>query len=445
MDEKIFTVTELTEILKETISKKFPSLLKITGEITNWTLSGSGHIYFSLKDESSLIKGIIWRTTNIKKDFKDGDKVIATGYLSLYEKQGTYQIIITEMKISGVGELYEKFLKLKEKLEKEGLFDKGIKKKLPEYPLSIGIITSETGSVIHDIQNVLKRRAPYLKKYLFPATVQGEGSEKSIIKGLQYFNNKKNVDVIIIARGGGSFEDLFVFNDETLAREIVKSKIPVISAVGHETDFTICDFVSDIRAPTPSAAAEIVVKNIDDIFDFLSRSKKDLKKELKNRIEQTKKDFLNTKKNFFISSLVPLNKKKEMVGFLLEEMENSLEGKIKVIKDRKEYLKNEILKHSPMLKILEKTKFVGMIKNNLNNIIKTKFESIKKETEILKTNLNNLNPKGILKRGYSITLTEKGRIVKSVKDLSIDTNINILIYDGNIKANVKSIEEEEKL
>lgn len=443
MDEKIFTVTELTEILKETISKKFPSLLKITGEITNWTLSGSGHIYFSLKDESSLIKGIIWRTTNIKKDFKDGDKVIATGYLSLYEKQGTYQIIITEMKISGVGELYEKFLKLKEKLEKEGLFDKGIKKKLPEYPLSIGIITSETGSVIHDIQNVLKRRAPYLKKYLFPATVQGEGSEKSIIKGLQYFNNKKNVDVIIIARGGGSFEDLFVFNDETLAREIVKSKIPIISAVGHETDFTICDFVSDIRAPTPSAAAEIVVKNIDDIFDFLSRSKKDLKKELKNRIEQTKKDFLNTKKNFFISSLVPLNKKKEMVGFLLEEMENSLEGKIKVIKDRKEYLKNEILKHSPMLKILEKTKFVGMIKNNLNNIIKTKFESIKKETEILKTNLNNLNPKGILKRGYSITLTEKGRIVKSVKDLSIDTNINILIYDGNIKANVKSIEEEK--
>ncbi|MDI6699987.1 MAG: exodeoxyribonuclease VII large subunit [bacterium] len=443
MDEKIFTVTELTEILKETISKKFPSLLKITGEITNWTLSGSGHIYFSLKDESSLIKGIIWRTTNIKKDFKDGDKVIATGYLSLYEKQGTYQIIITEMKISGVGELYEKFLKLKEKLEKEGLFDKGIKKKLPEYPLSIGIITSETGSVIHDIQNVLKRRAPYLKKYLFPATVQGEGSEKSIIKGLQYFNKKKNVDVIIIARGGGSFEDLFVFNDETLAREIVKSKIPVISAVGHETDFTICDFVSDIRAPTPSAAAEIVVKNIDDIFDFLSRSKKDLKKELKNRIEQTKKDFLNTKKNFFISSLVPLNKKKEMVGFLLEEMENSLEGKIKVIKDRKEYLKNEILKHSPMLKILEKTKFVGMIKNNLNNIIKTKFESIKKETEILKTNLNNLNPKEILKRGYSITLTEKGRIVKSVKDLSIDTNINILIYDGNIKANVKSIEEEK--
>ncbi|HAF07685.1 MAG: Exodeoxyribonuclease 7 large subunit [candidate division TA06 bacterium 32_111] len=443
MDEKIFTVTELTEILKETISKKFPSLLKITGEITNWTLSGSGHIYFSLKDESSLIKGIIWRTTNIKKDFKDGDKVIATGYLSLYEKQGTYQIIITEMKISGVGELYEKFLKLKEKLEKEGLFDKGIKKKLPEYPLSIGIITSETGSVIHDIQNVLKRRAPYLKKYLFPATVQGEGSEKSIIKGLQYFNKKKNVDVIIIARGGGSFEDLFVFNDETLAREIVKSKIPIISAVGHETDFTICDFVSDIRAPTPSAAAEIVVKNIDDIFDFLSRSKKDLKKELKNRIEQTKKDFLNTKKNFFISSLVPLNKKKEMVGFLLEEMENSLEGKIKVIKDRKEYLKNEILKHSPMLKILEKTKFVGMIKNNLNNIIKTKFESIKKETEILKTNLNNLNPKEILKRGYSITLTEKGRIVKSVKDLSIDTNINILIYDGNIKANVKSIEEEK--
>ncbi len=443
MDEKVFTVTELTKILKETISKKFPSLIKITGEITNWTLSSSGHIYFSLKDENSIIKSIIWRTTNIKKDFKDGDKVVATGYLTIYEKQGTYQIIITEMKISGIGELYEKFLKLKEKLEKEGLFDKERKKKLPEYPLSIGIITSETGSVIHDIENILKRRAPYLKKYLFPALVQGEGSEKSIINGLKYFNKKNNVDVIIIARGGGSFEDLFVFNDETLAREIAKSKIPVISAVGHETDFTICDFVSDLRAPTPSAAAEIVVKNIDDIFDFLSRSKKELKKELKNKIDQMKKDFLNLKKNFFISSLAPLNKKKEKIGFLLEEMENSVERKIKIIKNRKEYLKNEILKSSPMLKILEKAKFVGMIKNNLNNVIKTRFERIKKEAEILRSNLNNLNPKEILKRGYSITLTEDGQMVKSVKDLTIDTNINVMIYDGNIKANVKSIEEEK--
>uniref|UniRef100_A0A7C3N5L0 Exodeoxyribonuclease 7 large subunit n=1 Tax=candidate division WOR-3 bacterium TaxID=2052148 RepID=A0A7C3N5L0_UNCW3 len=443
MDEKVFTVTELTEILKETISKKFPSLIKITGEITNWTLSSSGHIYFSLKDENSIIKSIIWRTTNIKKDFKDGDKVVATGYLTIYEKQGTYQIIITEMKISGIGELYEKFLKLKEKLEKEGLFDKERKKKLPEYPLSIGIITSETGSVIHDIENILKRRAPYLKKYLFPALVQGEGSEKSIINGLKYFNKKNNVDVIIIARGGGSFEDLFVFNDETLAREIAKSKIPVISAVGHETDFTICDFVSDLRAPTPSAAAEIVVKNIDDIFDFLSRSKKELKKELKNKIDQMKKDFLNLKKNFFISSLAPLNKKKEKIGFLLEEMENSVERKIKIIKNRKEYLKNEILKSSPMLKILEKAKFVGMIKNDLNNVIKTRFERIKKEAEILRSNLNNLNPKEILKRGYSITLTEDGQMVKSVKDLTIDTNINVMIYDGNIKANVKSIEEEK--
>ncbi len=443
MDEKVFTVTELTEILKETISKKFPSLIKITGEITNWTLSSSGHIYFSLKDENSIIKSIIWRTTNIKKDFKDGDKVVATGYLTIYEKQGTYQIIITEMKISGIGELYEKFLKLKEKLEKEGLFDKERKKKLPEYPLSIGIITSETGSVIHDIENILKRRAPYLKKYLFPALVQGEGSEKSIINGLKYFNKKNNVDVIIIARGGGSFEDLFVFNDETLAREIAKSKIPVISAVGHETDFTICDFVSDLRAPTPSAAAEIVVKNIVDIFDFLSRSKKELKKELKNKIDQMKKDFLNLKKNFFISSLAPLNKKKEKIGFLLEEMENSVERKIKIIKNRKEYLKNEILKSSPMLKILEKAKFVGMIKNDLNNVIKTRFERIKKETEILRSNLINLNPKEILKRGYSITLTEDGQMVKSVKDLTIDTNINVMIYDGNIKANVKSIEEEK--
>ncbi|MEO0288389.1 MAG: exodeoxyribonuclease VII large subunit [candidate division WOR-3 bacterium] len=443
MDEKVFTVTEITNILKETISKKFPSLFNITGEITNWNPSSSGHIYFSLKDEFSLIKSVIWRSTNIKKDFKDGDKVIATGYLTIYEKQGTYQIIVVDMKISGVGELYEKFLKLKEKLEKEGLFDKEKKKRLPEYPLSIGIITSETGSVIHDILNILNRRAPYLKKYLYPALVQGEGSEKTIIKGLQYFNREKNVDLIIIARGGGSFEDLFVFNDETLAREIAKSKIPVVSAVGHETDFTICDFVSDLRAPTPSAAAEIIVKHIDDITAFLSRSKNDLKKGLTDRLNKTKKDFLNLKQNFFISAQVPLKKKKERIGFLLEELENSFEEKIKRIKNKKEFLKNEFFKNSPLVKILEKEKFVDMIKNELVNSLRIKFERLKQKTEILKTNLINLNPKEILKRGYSITLNEIGEPVKSIKNLNIDSKVNIIFIDGNVKADVKKIEEEK--
>ncbi|MEJ5307294.1 MAG: exodeoxyribonuclease VII large subunit [candidate division WOR-3 bacterium] len=443
MDEKVFTVTEITNILKETISKKFPSLFNITGEITNWNPSSSGHIYFSLKDEFSLIKSVIWRSTNIKKDFKDGDKVIATGYLTIYEKQGTYQIIVVDMKISGVGELYEKFLKLKEKLEKEGLFDKERKKRLPEYPLSVGIITSETGSVIHDILNILNRRAPYLKKYLYPALVQGEGSEKTIIKGLQYFNREKNVDLIIIARGGGSFEDLFIFNDETLAREIARSKIPVVSAVGHETDFTICDFVSDLRAPTPSAAAEIIVKHIDDITSFLSRSKNDLKKELTDRLKKTKKDFLNLRQNFFISAQVPLNKKKERIGFLLEELENLLEEKMKMIKNKKEFLKNEIFKNSPLVKILEKEKFVDMIKNELVNSLRIKFEKVKQKTEILKTNLINLNPKEILKRGFSITLNETGEIVKSIKNLNIDSKINIIFIDGNVNADVKKIEEEK--
>lgn len=443
MDEKVFTVTELTNILKETISKKFPSLFNITGEITNWNPSSSGHIYFSLKDEFSLVKSVIWRSTNIKKDFKDGDKVIATGYLTIYEKQGTYQIIVVDMKISGVGELYEKFLKLKEKLEKEGLFDKEKKKKLPEYPLSIGIITSETGSVIHDILNILNRRAPYLKKYLYPALVQGEGSEKTIIKGLKYFNREKNVDLIIIARGGGSFEDLFVFNDETLAREIAKSKIPVVSAVGHETDFTICDFVSDLRAPTPSAAAELIVKNIDDIIGFLLRSKNDLKKELIDHLNKTKKDFLNLKQNFFISAQIPLNKKKEKIGFLTEELKNLLEEKIKRINSKKEFLKNEIFKNSPVVKILEKEKFVDMIKNELVNSLRIRFERVKQTTEILKINLINLNPKEILKRGYSITLNENGEPVRSIKNLNIDSKINIIFIDGNVHADVRKIEEEK--
>lgn len=443
MEDKIYTVTQITEILKTLIEDNFPSNFNITGEITNWSESPSGHIYFSIKDENSLIKCIIWRSTKIDKSFKDGDKVLIKGHLTIYEKQGQYQIIVEDIKLSGLGELYEKFLKLKEKLEKEGLFSFERKKPLPSYPLSIGIITSQTGSVLHDILNILKRRAPYLKKYLYPASVQGEGSEKSIIKGLKYFNRKKNVDIIIIARGGGSFEDLFVFNDERLAREIAKSKIPVVSAVGHQTDFTICDFVSDLRAPTPSAAAEIVVKNVDDIVDFLKRSEIEIKRELKKKITSLKQTFSSLKKTFFISTLVPINKKKEKIGFLLEEMETILNEKIDHYKNRKDLLKNTLLKYSPLLKIVEKRNFLSMMKKQLTVDLKNRFLLLAKDLQMLKSSLANLNPSQILKRGYSIVVDLQGNTINSIKDININSNIDIILSDGVVESEVKKIKEEK--
>lgn len=308
--KNIFSVSNINKYIKMVFDKDpFLSYVAIKGEITNFKAHSSGHLYFTLKDETSTIKCVMFKSAaqNLKVKLQDGSAVVVMGSVSVYDVGGTYQVYVKSITLDGVGELYAKYEELKKKLEAEGLFSPMYKKKIPFMPNRVGVITSSTGAVIRDIINVSTRRFSKPNLLLFPAAVQGDMVASTVISGLRYFNQANNVDVIIIARGGGSFEDLFGFNDENLARAIFASKIPVVSAVGHETDFTICDFVSDLRAPTPSAAAELVypsemeiTSKLDtlnlrlktSIANILSRRRQYLESVTKGRLEKTPQDMV---------------------------------------------------------------------------------------------------------------------------------------------------------
>lgn len=266
--ENVLTVSELNGLVKE-LFDNVPvfSYIKLRGEISNFTNHRSGHFYFTLKDDNAALKAVMFKGSNAKLKFlpENGMRVVATGRLGVFERDGVYQLYVSDLAPDGVGALYIAYEKLKKKLEAEGLFDQSGKMPIPKFPRSVGVITSPTGAAVRDIINVTGRRYPLAEIKVFPALVQGDGAVATLIAGIEFFNREQNADVIIIGRGGGSIEDLWAFNSEELARTIAASGIPVISAVGHETDFTICDFVSDLRAPTPSAAAEIAVPDAEEL------------------------------------------------------------------------------------------------------------------------------------------------------------------------------------
>lgn len=296
---EIFSVGQLTGYIKD-LMENDDCLQGVTvkGEISNFIAHRSGHWYFTLKDEESQIKAVMFRGNNARVDFKpeDGHKVVLRGKVSVYEGRGEYQIYVTSMQRDGVGDLYVAFEKLKRQLGEEGLFDSRFKKPLPSFPSKIGVITSANGAAVRDIKNIATRRCPSVSLVLYPALVQGAGAEDSLIKALDYFENTYKVDVVIIGRGGGSIEDLWGFNGERLARKIFSMQTPVVSAVGHETDFTICDFVADLRAPTPSAAAELTVpdrngllQDLDYRYDFITKTMEEILQTERERLQ----DFAN--------------------------------------------------------------------------------------------------------------------------------------------------------
>ena len=373
--------------------------LKVKGEISNFKVHSSGNVYLSLKDEKSKINCVIFKN-NYNKDLHldNGSKVIANGYISLYERDGSYQLYINDIEIEGLGNLYIEFNKLKEQLSEEGLFDIKYKKSIPSMPKSIGVITSETGAVIRDIINVIKRRYPKVNIKLYPVNVQGSQSKYDICEGIKFFNNKNNVDIIIVGRGGGSIEELWSFNEEIVAREVFNSKIPIISAVGHETDFTICDFVADMRAPTPSAAAEIATPNLVDL--------------------EYKLDNIKDRLNGSVINQVNLDKNR--IDYVFEKIGNYL--KLYTIKD----------------KITQIDKIYDKINFEIENTISIESERLK-NTGII---LHNLSPLATLDRGYSIVHKE-GEIINSIKQIKLKEELDIKLRDGNIKCNVESIEDEE--
>ena len=301
---EIFSVAQLTGYIKDLIEEDgYLQNVTVKGEISNFIAHRSGHWYFTLKDENSQIKAVMFRGSNMRVNFKpeDGHKVVLQGKVSVYEGRGEYQIYATAMKRDGLGDLYVAFEEMKNRLAAEGLFDMRYKKPLPAFPTKIGVITSANGAAVRDIKNIATRRCPSVQLVLYPALVQGAGTEESLIKALDYFENEYKVDAIIIGRGGGSIEDLWGFNGERLARKIFSMQTPVVSAVGHETDFTICDFVADLRAPTPSAAAELTVPDINDIlqdldrrYDRLTERMEDILADEKERLEEYVDTFKKT-------------------------------------------------------------------------------------------------------------------------------------------------------
>ena len=388
------SVTDLNKYIKDKIDKdEVLNNVLVKGEISNYKHHYTGHLYFTLKDENSLIKCIMFKgyAANLKFEPKDGMKVTILGSVSVFERDGVYQIYVKAMQEDGIGSLYKAYEEMKAKLEKEGLFDQSHKKKIPLMPKCIGVLTSNTGAVIRDIINVSTRRNPNVYIKLLPVPVQGEGAAEKIVDAINLMNEKKLADVIIVARGGGSLEDLWPFNEEIVARAIYNSELPVISAVGHETDFTIADFVADLRAPTPSAAAELAVPNILD---------------LKIKLE----GYNNRYK-------LALKKKVEFMKLRYEKCMNS-----RVFKE-------------PLQKINEKYILLDMKVKSIQNSISNIYNS--KKTNMIKhiAKLDALSPLKTLTRGYSIVQTN-GKIVKSINQIKKDDEIDIKLIDGNAKAKV---------
>lgn len=396
IEKQVLTVTQVNLYIKEMLSRDdVLSHITIKGEISNFKAHSSGHMYMSLKDETGVIRAVMFRSAAGRLQFRpeNGMKVIASGRVSVYERDGQYQLYIEYMQQDGLGDLHIAYEKLKQKLSAEGLFDPKHKKPLPKYPKRIGVITAPTGAAIRDILNILSRRFKYADVVLYPVLVQGENAAMSIAVALKYFNENNAADVLIVGRGGGSIEDLWAFNEEIVARAIYDSRIPVISAVGHEVDFTISDFVADLRAPTPSAAAELVVPSQEELKD----------------------KFNNVYGRLY-----------SCAGRILE----------------KNRLRLRLLTEKPVLKTPERSLderrlyldgLYNRFENAYKNILKEKEQALKLNA----SKLDGLSPLSALSRGFSVTKDEGGRVVKSVEQVKKGDKISVVVSDGEIRASVE--------
>ncbi|MBE6138517.1 MAG: exodeoxyribonuclease VII large subunit [Firmicutes bacterium] len=420
-DDKYLSITAITRYLKYKLdSDEHLKCVFLKGEISNFKAHSTGHLYFSLKDETSKINAIMFSTNAKKITFqpKEGDKVLVAGRIGVYESTGNYQIYVDEMLEDGVGNLYVAFEKLKADLAKEGLFDESHKQTIPKIPTRVGIITAPTGAAIKDIISTIRRRFPLCETLLFPALVQGENAASDIANKIKIANTY-NIDVLIVGRGGGSIEDLWPFNEEVVARAIYNSKVPIISAVGHEVDFTIADFVADLRAPTPTGAAELAVPNMVDVKKQIEQFKIRANENISKRLNYEKLHFESLKNSFVIKNpVIMYENKQQKLDLVLEKIKNLISNRLEISKGKFQILKNNYILNNPTL----------LYKDNL-----VKLNMIIEKLELI-------NPLGVLKRGYSLTYQDN-KIIKDVNDLEINSNILIKMQNGEITAQVKDIKK----
>ncbi len=443
--QEIISVSEMNKRAKSILEENFP-FVWIQGEVSNFFSAASGHWYFSLKDESSEIRCAMFTNKNHHITFepKDGDHLVINGTLSIFEGRGQYQIIVEHIELAGEGALLKAFEELKKKLQLEGLFDDSVKRQLPAYPKNIAVVTSPDGAVIQDIINVLDRRSPFLDLTVVPTLVQGEKAAPLICDALNKVGRLKKVDVVILARGGGSIEDLWAFNNEEVARAIVNCPTPIISAVGHETDFTISDFVSDLRAPTPSVAAEIISQPYSELIETLEGYQNYISRSVISQIDLQRTQITNLIKRI----RHPGDKLRE-ISQKLDYVETAL---IQNINQEISFKKNglnlkdlSLQQNSPQNKIKEAKVYLQNASKDLLKALKLEIE--RKSTvlaEIVAT-LQAVSPLSVLSRGYSIISTEPdGKILSSSNQVEIGQTISAILSKGSIKAEIKSKDENEK-
>lgn len=487
----ILTVSQLTQAIKLQLESSFP-MVWLKGEVSNLKVQTSGHMYFSIKDEFAQIAAVMFRQDLLKVQFpiKIGDQILVRGEMNVYPPKGNYQLIVREISLVGMGEQLIRLEMLKQKLQGLGWFNPEHKKPLPSFPKIIGVVTSPTGAVIQDILNILTRRFSGFHLILNPVKVQGDGSAEEIAQAIKQFNHWNMVDVIIVGRGGGSFEDLAAFNTELVAKAIFESKIPIVSAVGHETDYTIADLVADIRAPTPSAAAEIVSQESQALITGLFKFDKLIHNQIKQIVARKKQEILRfTKQPYFLSSIPLLGPKMQHLDDLKDALDQGM----------KRVLQTTAFDLSRIARIVKQTKPEVRIKENLHRLAqlekgvdssifrtmsqnrealfakntaldsiwqnaikfrKKRFQSAqfetriplliqnsiarrKKELQRLVDHLNSLNPKNLLQKGYSILFSQKdGSVISSVEALHIGDSVQVLLKDGKLDATINQLYPE---
>jgi exodeoxyribonuclease VII large subunit len=464
---KTLSVSELTTHIKSHIEKSF-SYVCVKGEISNCKLQSSGHYYFTLKDATSQLSSVMFKgqTRNLSRPPKDGDQVILQGEITVYAPRGNYQLIVKTLDYIGVGNLLLQLHELKSKLEQLGYFAAEHKKNLPKNPKTIGVITSPTGAVIQDILHVLQRRAKGFHLILNPVKVQGDGASQEIASAIEQFNKHQLCDVLIVARGGGSLEDLWAFNEEILVKAIYDSKIPVISAVGHETDISLCDFAADVRAPTPSAAAEICSAEKTQQLSMLSKTSLHLDHLVKNLLLSSKKQLHSTLKNPYLTSSHSLLAAKwqdmdEKIYRLESNIRSTLnEKKIGLRSKQQQALalmplnllknsKDKLIKHLQAIEIsmsnqmakrralLTSKAVFSYIDTNQKNILKRE----KDRLDSIASHLKTLNPKNLLNKGYCILFSEKkDSVILSKNDVKLKQNLHLLLKDGHLQVTVEDIQ-----
>lgn len=397
--KNVYSVGQVNTYIKNMFAQDFMmNRISIKGEVSNCKYHSSGHIYFTLKDASGTMNAIMFAGNRRGLSFpmKEGDKVVATGSVEVYERDGKYQLYAREIELDGAGNLYLKFEALKQELEEMGMFAPEYKKPIPKFVQRLGIVTAPTGAAVQDIRNIAARRNPYVQLILYPALVQGEGAVKSIINGIHALD-QLGVDAIIVGRGGGSIEDLWAFNEEEVARAIFECETPIISAVGHETDTTIADFVSDLRAPTPSAAAELAV------FDYRAVEEQCL--QLENRLRR------------------------------------DMEQKLSWYENRIEHLRVRLRYVSPEHKLRDKQRYVMELEEKMQNLMRRTLEQRRHKLALLAGNLEGLSPARKLSQGYSYVSDESGKALRNVAEVKIDDKIEIHLLKGSLKAKVTEVTE----